>query len=61
MNSRENKTRSRQVDKKSSMQVRIDIGYHLLVKIEAARSKRTIKELVEEGIALVLDLYKNED
>ncbi len=42
------------VDKKSSIQVRIDIGLHQLLKIKAAKSGRTIRELVEEGLSEVL-------
>ncbi len=45
---------SRQVDNKYTKQVRIDSSLHRLLKIEAAKSNRTIKELVEEGLAEVL-------
>lgn len=45
---------SRQVDKKTTKQVRIDIGLHELAKIKAATDKTTIKTLVEGGLANVL-------
>ena len=48
------KNMSRQIDKKSSMQVRIDASLHRLLKIKAAKTGRSIKELVEEGLAEVL-------
>ena len=45
---------SRQSDKKVTKQVRIDSGLHQLLKIEAAKSNRSIKELVEESLAELL-------
>lgn len=42
---------SQQVDNKTTKQVRIDAGYHHLIKIKAAKTGRTIKELVEGFIA----------
>jgi len=39
--------KKRLVDKKSSIQVRIDRGLHQLLKIKAKKTKRTLKALVE--------------
>lgn len=39
------------VDKNLTMQVRIDTGYHKLLKIEAAMSGTSIKTLIERFIA----------
>lgn len=54
--------KSRQVDKKSTKQVRIDSGLHQLLKIKAAREKTTIKGLVEGCLAelLSVDNSKND-
>lgn len=52
----ENKAESRQVDRKTTKQVRIDIGLHELLKIKAATDKTTIKALVEGAIADVLEV-----
>lgn len=49
---------SRQSDKKTSKQVRIDSGLHQLLKIEAAKSNRSIKELLEESLAEYLAVDK---
>jgi len=37
-----------QVDRKTTKQVRIDVGYHQLLRIEAAKSGRTIKKVLED-------------
>lgn len=59
---RENKTSmSRQIDKKNTMQVRIDSSVHRLVKIRAAEEGRTIRELVEEGLAEILGVENHDD
>ena len=42
------------VDKKSSIQVRIDIGLHQLLKEKAKWTRKSIKALVEEGLSEVL-------
>lgn len=42
------------VDKKSSIQVRIDAGLHQLLKEKAKRTRKSIKALVEEGLSEVL-------
>ena len=49
---------SRQSDKKVTKQVRIDSGLHQLLKIEAAKSNRSIKELLEESLAEYLAIDK---
>ena len=38
---------SRQIDTKSTKQIRIDIGWHKILKVLAAEDGKTIKELVE--------------
>lgn len=43
--------RSRQIDRKTTKQVRIDAGLHQLLKIKAAKSEMSIKTLLEEYIA----------
>lgn len=45
---------SRQSDKKTTKQVRIDSGLHRLLKIRAAESGRTIRDLLEEALAELL-------
>lgn len=50
----QNKNDSRQIDKKTTKQVRIDAELHRLLKIKAATEKTTIRTLVEEGLAEVL-------
>ncbi len=42
------------VDKKSTMQVRIDAGLHHLLKQKAAAEKTTIKVLIEGALAELL-------
>lgn len=52
-----NKTmKNRQIDKKPTMQVRIDSGLHRLLKIKAAKTNRSIKQLVEEQLAELLTI-----
>lgn len=46
--------RSRQIDKKTTKQVRIDTEVHHLLKIEAAKSRTTIRALVEGCLAEML-------
>lgn len=38
----------RQIDKKVTKQIRVDEGYHRLLKLEAAESGVTIKEVAED-------------
>ena len=45
---------SRQIDKKSTKQVRIDTGLHQLLKVKAAKSGMTIKTLLEGYLADLL-------
>lgn len=42
------------VDKKKTLQVRIDTQWHYYARIEAAKQGRSIKSLVEEGLGLVV-------
>lgn len=42
---------SLQIDSKTTMQVRIDSGVHRLLKLEATRAGKTIKEYLEEVLA----------
>ncbi|MEK7720709.1 MAG: toxin-antitoxin system HicB family antitoxin [Bacteroidota bacterium] len=46
--------KNRQIDKKPTMQVRIDSGLHQLLKIKAAKENRSIKQLVEESLMELL-------
>lgn len=46
--------KNRQIDKKPTMQVRIDSGLHRLLKVEAAKSNKSIKQLVEESLMELL-------
>ena len=48
------------VDKKNTKQIRIDSGIHKLVKVEAARLSRTIRSLVEESLADLLAIQKQD-
>ena len=43
------------VDQRTTKQVRIDVGYHGLLKIEAARVGVSIKELLEGYLVDCLD------
>lgn len=45
---------NRQIDKKSTKQVRIDAGLHQLLKVKAAESSITIKGLLEEYLMELL-------
>ena len=49
---------NRKIEQKQTKQVVIDVGLHRLLKIEAARTKRTIKELVEGCLAELLVVEK---
>ena len=41
---------NRKIEDKTTKQIVIDIGLHQLVKIKAAKARRTIRELVEDLI-----------
>lgn len=45
-----------QSDKKSTKQVRIDAGLHQLLKVKAAESSMTIRELLEEHLIDLLEV-----
>lgn len=49
-----NKTENRQIDKKTTKQVRIDSGLHQLLRIKAATENTSIKSLVEGALAELL-------
>ncbi len=51
---KEKTMRSRQSDRISTMQVRIDSSMHQLVKVKAAESQMTIKSLVEIALGELL-------
>ena len=52
---------SRQVDYKTTKQVKIDAGLHKLVKTEASRQGKSIKALVEEVLVELLGVdYQSE-
>lgn len=46
----------KQVDRRTTKQIRIDSGLHYLLKIRAAREKTTIKELIEGLLAELLEV-----
>ena len=54
-----NKIVSRQIDKKSTKQVRIDKELHKLLKIEATKSGESIKSFLEGILADVLAVDKD--
>lgn len=54
MEEKQKKAESRQIDKKLTKQVRIDIGYHTMLKIKAAKSGMSIKTLLESYLAELL-------
>lgn len=49
---------SRQIDKKTTKQVRIDAELHKQLKIKAATEKSSIKTLVEGSLAELLEVKK---
>ncbi len=60
MEEKQKKAESRQIDKKLTKQVRIDTGYHEMLKVKAAKSGVSIKSLVEGLLENFLAL-KNEE
>lgn len=48
--------KSQQSDKKTTKQVRIDAGLHKLLKIKAAEASTTVKALLEECLAELLEV-----
>lgn len=48
--------RNRQIDRKTTKQVRIDAGLHRELKIKAATEKTTIKALIEGVLADLLEV-----
>lgn len=46
----------RYIEEKTTKQVLIDAGLHTLLKVMAAKSRRSIKELVEEALAELLEV-----
>lgn len=48
------KNKNQQVNKNLTKQVRIDTGYHTLLKIKAAQARVSIKTLVEGYLADLL-------
>lgn len=49
---------NRQIDNKTTKQIRIDAGLHHLVKLHATKLRKSIKELVEECLSELLDITK---
>lgn len=47
---------NRQIDKKTTKQVRIDIDLHKLLKVKSAEAGMTIKAFLEDHIAGLLDV-----
>ncbi len=48
----------RQSDQRSTIQVRVDRGWHKEFKVLAAKHGKTIRELVEEGYPANLEAYE---
>lgn len=61
MREKENKIENRQIDKKLTKQIRIDTGYHTLLKIKAAKAGVSIKTLLEGYIADILENETSEN
>ena len=51
---------SKQIDNKSTKQVRIDAGLHQLLKVKAAKSGMSIKTLLEGYLAEMLAVESEE-
>ncbi len=51
--------KNRQIDQKTTRQVRIDKGLHKMLKIYAAESGMTIKALLEDYLSDLLAIDKN--
>lgn len=47
-------SKNRQIDTKLTKQIRIDSGIHHIIKLKAAESQQSIKDLVEASLADVL-------
>lgn len=47
-----------QIDKKTTKQIRIDIGVHQLLKIKAAEAGTSIKDLLEGYLAELLEVKR---
>ncbi len=52
---------NRQIDNKTTKQIRIDTGWHRILKTYAARSGRTIREVVEDILSDVKELREQID
>ena len=53
--------KNRQSDNKSTMQIRIDIKLHRLIKIKAAAQQQTIKSLVESVLVELIKIGDSND
>jgi len=51
---REKQNDKRQSDQRSTKQIRIDGGLHYEAKMEAHKRSMTLRDLMEEGLAIVL-------
>lgn len=51
---------NRQIDKKTTKQVRIDAGLHQLLKVKSAKSGMTLKALVEDYLSELLAVDSDE-
>lgn len=50
------KVQKRQSDQRTTKQVRIDAGLHRLLKIKAAESNTTVRQLLESFLAELLEV-----
>lgn len=55
------KNMRRQVDSKTTKQVRIDNYWHRLLKVRGAEAGKTIKELLEEALSEWWDVEKDNE
>jgi len=52
---------SKQVNKETTKLVRIDARWHQYAKLEAARLGRSVKSLLEEGLAAIINRPEDEN
>jgi predicted HicB family RNase H-like nuclease len=52
---------SKQVNKETTKLVRIDARWHQYAKLEAAKLGRSVKSLLEEGLAAIMDRPEDEN
>ena len=53
--------KNRKIEQKQTKQVVIDAGLHQLLKIEAAKARKTIKELLEGHLTEILEVKSDQN